>query len=47
MTQYNTLSDPQLNELKSEINNTEATLKLSQNVVGDCNDEKKFSINYC
>ena len=30
MTQYNTLSDLQLNELKSEIiNNTEATLKLS------------------
>ena len=30
MTQYNALSDPQLNELKSEIiNNTEATLKLS------------------
>ena len=31
MTQYNTLSDPQLNELKSEIvNNTEVTtLKLS------------------
>ena len=48
MTQYNTLSDPQLNELKSEIiNNTEATLKLSQNVVGDCNDQKKYSINYC
>ena len=30
MIQYNTLSDPQLNELKSEIiNNTEVTLKLS------------------
>ena len=52
MTQYNTLnvklSDPQLNELKSEIiNDTEVTLKLSSNVIGDCNDEKKFRINYC
>ena len=47
MTQYNTLnvklSNLQLNKLKSEIkNNTEATLKLSSNVVGDSNDENSF-----
>ena len=43
MTQYNTLnvklSNLQLTKLKSGIeNNTEATLKLSSNVVGDSND---------
>ena len=44
MTQYNTLniklSDLQLNKLKFGLKNgTEATLKLSSNVVGDPNDE--------
>ena len=47
MTEYNILnvklSNLQLNKLKSEIkNNTEATLKLSSNVVGDSNDENNF-----
>ena len=47
MTQYNTLnvklSNPQLNKLKSAIkSNTELTLKLSSNVVGDSNDENNF-----
>ena len=33
----------QLNRLKSEMKNgTEVTLKVSLNVVGDSNDEKKF-----
>ena len=44
MTQYNTLniklSNSQLNKLKSGIKNgTEVTLKISPNVVGDCNNE--------
>ena len=48
MTQYNTLnvklSNSQLNKLKSGIkNNTEVTLEISSNVVGDSNDEKTFS----
>ena len=48
MTQYNTLnvklSNSQLNKLKSGIkNNTEVTLKISSNVVGDSNDENNFS----
>ena len=47
MTQYNTLniklSKSQLNKLKSGIkNNTEVTLKISTNVVGDSNDENNF-----
>ena len=47
MTQYNNLnvkfSNSQLNKLKSTIKNeTEVTLKLSSNVVGDSNDENKF-----
>ena len=48
MTQYNTLniklSNSQLNKLKSGIkNDTEVTLKISSNVVGDSNDEHNFS----
>ena len=44
MTQYKTLyltlSNSQLNKLKSGIKNgTEVTLKLSPNVAGDSNDE--------
>ena len=47
MTQYNTLnvklSNSQLNTLKSRIkNNTDVTLKISSNVVGDSNDEYNF-----
>ena len=47
MIQYNTLnvnlSNLQLNELKSGIkNDTEVTLKVSSNVVGDSNDENNF-----
>ena len=47
MTQYKTLyltlSNSQLNKLKSGIKNgTEVTLKLSLNVVGDSNDENNF-----
>ena len=47
MTQYNSLnvklSNSQLNKLKSGIkNNTEVTLKISSNVVGDSNDENNF-----
>ena len=47
MTQYNTLnktlSNSQLDKLKSEIKiGTEGTLKISSNVVGDCNDQKNF-----
>ena len=47
MTQYNTmnviLSNSQFNELKSGIkNNTEVTLKISSNFVGDSNDEYNF-----
>ena len=47
MTQYKTLyltlSNSQLNKLKSGIKNgTEVTLKLSPNVVGDSNDENNF-----
>ena len=47
MTQYNTLneklSNSQFNKLKSGIkNNTEVTLKISSNVVGDSNDENNF-----
>ena len=50
MTQYNTLnvklSNSQLNTLKSRIkNNTDVTLKISSNVVGDSNDEYNFLIN--
>ena len=37
------LSNSQLNKLKSGIkNSTEATLKLSSNVVGDSNDKNNF-----
>ena len=47
MTQYNTLniklSNSQLNKLKSPINNeTEVTLDLSSNLIGNCNDETNF-----
>ena len=47
MTQYNTLnvklSNSEVNKLKSETkNNTEATLKISSNVVGEINDENNF-----
>ena len=47
MIQYITLdiklSNSQLNKLKSGIKNgSEATLKLSSNVVGDSNDENNF-----
>ena len=47
MTQYNTLnvklSNPQLNKLKYGIkNDTEVTLKISLNVVGESNDENNF-----
>ena len=47
MTQYKTLnvklSNSQLNKLKSrKKNNTEVTLKISSNAVGDSNDENNF-----
>ena len=47
MTHYKTLnvklSNLQLNKLKSGIrNNTEVTLKISSNVIGDSNDENNF-----
>ena len=47
MTQYNTLnmklSNSQLNRLKSGTkNNTEITLKISSNFIGDSNDENNF-----
>ena len=47
MTQYNTLnvklSNSQLNKSKSGIkDNTEVTLKISSNVVGDSNNENNF-----
>ena len=51
MTQYNTSnekwSNSQFNKLKSWIkNNTEATLKISSNVVGDSNDKRIFHLGY-
>ena len=47
MTKYNTLdiklSNSQFNKLKSGIkDNTEVTLKILSNVIGDCNDENNF-----
>ena len=47
MSQYNTLnvklSNSQLDELNSPIkNNTEVTLQLSSNIVGDSDDENNF-----
>ena len=47
MNQYNTLNvklcNSQLNKLKSGIkNDTEVTLKISSNVVGNSNDENNF-----
>ena len=47
MNQYNTLNvklcNSQLNKLKSGIkNDTEITLKISSNVVGNSNDENNF-----
>ena len=47
MTQYNNLnvklSNSQFNKLKLGITNgTEVALKISSNVVGDCNDENNF-----
>ena len=47
MTQYSNLnvklSNSQLNKLKSGIkNDTEVSLKISSNVVGDSNDEHNF-----
>ena len=49
MTQYNTLnvklSTSQLNKLKSGIkNDTEITLKISPNIVGESNDENTHVI---
>ena len=48
MTQYNSLnaklSNLQLNKLKSAIKSeTEVTLRLSPNMIGDSNDETNFS----
>ena len=50
MSQYNTLnvklSNSQLDELNSPIkNNTEVTLQLSSNIVGDSDDENNFPHN--
>ena len=50
MTQYNTLnvklSNSQLCKSKSgRKNNTEVTLKISSNIVGDSNDENNFPYN--
>ena len=47
MNQYNTsnvkLSNSQLTKLKCGIkNNTEVTLKLSSNIIGDSNDQNDF-----
>ena len=45
MTQYKTLNVKlsQLNKLKSrKKNNTDVTLKISSNAVGDSNDENNF-----
>ena len=43
MSQYNTLSNSQLNNFKSEIKNgTAVTLNLSSNLIRNSND-KKFS----
>ena len=47
MTQYNSLnvklSNPQLNKLKSAINNeTEIVLRLSSNMIGNSDDETNF-----
>ena len=47
MTQHNTLNvklpNLRLNKLKSGIKNgTEVTLKISSNVVGDCDNENNF-----
>ena len=37
------MSNSKLNKLKSGIkNSTEVTLKLSSNVIGNCNDEANF-----
>ena len=50
MTQYNTLNarltNSQLIKLKTGIKNTEVTLKLSSNVVGDSNDENSFPYKF-
>ena len=51
MTHYNTLnvklSNSQINKLKSGIKNeTEVTLNLSSNLIGNSNDEIIFHINY-
>ena len=48
MTQYNTLNiklrNSQLNKLKSVVKNgTEVTLNVSSNLIGNSNDETKFS----
>ena len=50
MAQYNTLNlklpNSQINKLKHGIkNNTEVTLKISSNIVGDSNDENNFLHN--
>ena len=43
----NNLSNSELNKLKSEIkHDTEVTLKLSSNAVGDFNDKINFHISY-
>ena len=48
MTQYNSLnvklSNPQVNKLKSEIKyGTDMILRLSSNMIGNSDDESKFS----
>ena len=43
MTQYNTLSNSQLNKLKSAIKNgTDVILRLSSNMIGNSDDEANF-----
>ena len=40
---FNIMSNSQLNKLKAGTkNNTEVTLKISSNVIGDSNDEYNF-----
>ena len=51
MTQYNSLnvklSNSQLNKLKAAIKNeTDATLRLSSNMIGNSDDEINLPINY-
>ena len=51
MTQYNSLnvklSNSQLNNLKSALKNeTEIVLRLSSNMIGNCDNETDFHKNY-